>query len=107
MSRPPDLAEDGNWNEWRRVVLSGINRIDGDLRQLDREMRTISTNVALLKQGETEIEELEERVLAMERIIELGGQRNEDRKWLIGMGVLVVASILFPSLRVILFGGSG
>lgn len=96
----PELADDdGGWPEWRRLVLSEQRRIGHELRELGKEVRALAKA--------TDVEDLERRVGDIEAQLRAGSQKNEDRKWLIGLAVLVVASILFPSLRVVLFGGGG
>jgi hypothetical protein len=91
--------DDGGWPEWRRLVLSEQKRISFDLRELANEVRNLART--------TDVDELERRVDKIEARLSAGTEKNEDRKWLIGLAVLVVASILFPSLRVVLFGGGG
>jgi hypothetical protein len=91
--------DDGAWPEWRRLVLSEQRRISDDLRTLASEVRILARHA--------DVEDLEKRVGKIEARLSAGTEKNEDRKWLIGLAVLVVASILFPSLRVILFGGGG
>lgn len=98
---------DGSWGEWRRLVLGDIRRIGADVRALDRELREVASDVKILKREATDAQALEDRVVVLEAALSAGATRNEDRKWLIGLAVLVVASILFPSLRVLLFGGGG
>jgi hypothetical protein len=94
-----DELGDGSWAEWRRAVL-------GDLRRLTDDMRVLHVEVRGLARA-ADVEELERRIVMIEAQLSAGSQKNEDRKWLIGLAVLVVASILFPSLRVVLFGGGG
>lgn len=95
----PELPDDGSWPEWRRLVLSEQRRFGHELRELARDVRGLAKHA--------DVEEIEERLMLVEAQLRAGAQKNEDRKWLIGIGVLVVASIAFPSLRVLLFGGSG
>jgi hypothetical protein len=104
---PSEPTGDASWLEWRRVLFADIRRIGEDVRSLDRELRDVASDVKLLKAALVDVNELEARVAVVEARLAAGVQRNEDRKWLIGLAVLVVASILFPSLRVVLFGGSG
>lgn len=94
-----DGMDDGGWPEWRRLVLSEQKRLGQDMRDLIQEVRGLARNA--------DVEELERRIVMIEAKLLAGGQRNEDRKWLIGLAVLVVASIIFPSLRVVLWGGGG
>lgn len=94
-----DELETGSWAEWRRLVLSEQRRVSHDIRELAVEVRGLAKH--------SDVEDLERRVGDIEAAIRAGAQKNEDRKWLIGLGVLVVASIAFPSLRVLLFGGGG
>lgn len=93
----------GDWPEWRRLVLGDLRRLTEDVRELGRDVRGLARNA--------DVEELEKRIVMIEATLtaqgNAGSQKNEDRKWLIGLAVLVVASILFPSLRVVLWGGGG
>lgn len=93
-----DELGDGSWAEWRRAVL-------GEQRRFGRDLRDLSAKVGELAKH-SDVEELERRIMLLEAWRATGSQRNEDRKWLIGLAVLVVASILMPNLRVLLFGGS-
>lgn len=102
--REPDI---GPWNEWGRAVLGDIRRVGDDVRHVDREVRGLSIKVELLTASAAAVGELEARVGVLEARGEVAVQRTDDRRWLIGLAVLVVASIIFPSLRVLLFGGSG
>ena len=94
-----DEIEMGSWAEWRRLVLSEQRRIGHELREIAIDMRSLAKHA--------DVENLERRVLDIEARLAAGRERNDDRRWLIGIGVLVLASIFLPSLRVLLFGGSG
>lgn len=100
-----DEPADGSWGEWRRLVLGEIRRLSDDMRQLDRDVRLVAEGVAVLKANALDAAELEKRIAALEAAGSVTIQKNEDRKWLIGLAILVVASILLPSLRVLLGGG--
>ena len=100
-----DEPADGSWGEWRRLVLGEIRRLSDDMRQLDRDVRVVAEGVAVLKAAAIDAEELERRIARLEAQGNTTIQKNEDRKWLIGLAILVVASILLPSLRVLLGGG--
>lgn len=82
-------------------MLGDLRRLTEDVRELSRDVRDLARNA--------DVEELEKRIVMIEATLtaqgNVGNQKNEDRKWLIGLAVLVVASIIFPSLRVVLFGG--
>lgn len=95
----PDELDAGGWPEWRRLVLSEQRRFGHDLHELTLEVRALAKH--------SDVEELERRVGKIEAELSAGEKKIDDRKWLIGIGILVVASIAFPSLRVLLFGGSG
>jgi hypothetical protein len=95
-----DLA-DGSWGEWRRSVL-------GDLRRLGREMRDLAGEVrGLGRELRDDDADLETRVASLEEWRKRGGERSEDRKWLIGLAIVVVVGVLAPALRVLIFGGGG
>lgn len=100
-----DPADEGNWNEWRRVVLGDIRRVGEDVRHLDREVRALATSVALLTARAGDVIALEARVAELEAQRDAGIGKNEDRKWLIGLAILVVASIVSPAVRALIFGG--
>ena len=43
MSEP---KENGSWTEWRRLVLSELNRLDGDITQLQNNQKKIEVHIA-------------------------------------------------------------
>jgi len=43
MSEP---NENGSWTEWRRLVLSELNRLDGDITQLQNNQKKIEVQMA-------------------------------------------------------------
>ena len=43
MSEP---KENGSWAEWRRLVLSELNRLDGDITQLQNNQKKIEVQIA-------------------------------------------------------------
>lgn len=101
----PDEPQDGSWGEWRRLVLGDLRRLDDDMRDLARDVRTIAQGVAVLQAHAVDLDDLERRLAQLEATGVVTVQKNEDRKWLIGLAILVVASIILPSLRVLLGGG--
>ena len=38
--------ENGSWAEWRRLVLSELNRLDGDITQLQNNQKKIEVQIA-------------------------------------------------------------
>lgn len=94
-----DPIDDGGWPEWRRLVLSEQRRFGHELRELVTEVRQLAKHA--------DVEELERRVVLIEAKLLAGQEKGESNKWLIGVAILVVASIILPSVRVLLFGGSG
>tara|TARA_R110002051_G_scaffold61424_2_gene112647 strand:+ start:119 stop:340 length:222 start_codon:yes stop_codon:yes gene_type:complete len=38
--------ENGSWAEWRRLVLSELNRLDGDITQLQNNQKKIEVHIA-------------------------------------------------------------
>ena len=42
----PNKLENGSWAEWRRLVLSELNRLDGDISQLQDNQKKIELQVA-------------------------------------------------------------
>jgi len=38
--------ENGSWTEWRRLVLSELNRLDGDITQLQNNQKKIEVHMA-------------------------------------------------------------
>ena len=38
--------ENGSWTEWRRLVLSELNRLDGDITQLQNNQKKIEVHIA-------------------------------------------------------------
>ncbi|MDP6583739.1 MAG: hypothetical protein QF535_03710 [Anaerolineales bacterium] len=38
--------ENGSWAEWRRLVLSELNRLDGDITQLQNNQKEIEVQIA-------------------------------------------------------------
>ena len=38
--------ENGSWTEWRRLVLSELNRLDGDITQLQNNQKKIEVQIA-------------------------------------------------------------
>ena len=43
MSEP---KENGSWAEWRRLVLSELNRLDGDITRLQSNQKKIEVQIA-------------------------------------------------------------
>ena len=41
-----DPKENGSWAEWRRLVLSELNRLDGDITQLQNNQKKIEVQIA-------------------------------------------------------------
>ena len=41
-----DSKENGSWAEWRRLVLSELNRLDGDITQLQNNQKKIEVQIA-------------------------------------------------------------
>tara|TARA_Y100000296_G_C5158240_1_gene250369 strand:+ start:1502 stop:1729 length:228 start_codon:yes stop_codon:yes gene_type:complete len=42
----PNKLENGSWTEWRRLVLSELNRLDGDIDKLQSGQKKIELQVA-------------------------------------------------------------
>ena len=42
----PNKLENGSWAEWRRLVLSELNRLDGDIDKLQNNQKKIELQVA-------------------------------------------------------------
>ena len=42
----PNKLENGSWAEWRRLVLSELNRLDGDIDKLQSGQKKIELQVA-------------------------------------------------------------
>ena len=42
----PNKLENGSWAEWRRLVLSELNRLDGDISRLQDNQKKIELQVA-------------------------------------------------------------
>ena len=41
-----DPKENGSWAEWRRLVLSELNRLDGDITRLQSNQKKIEVQIA-------------------------------------------------------------
>ena len=41
----PTKLENGSWAEWRRLVLSELNRLDGDISELQKNQKRIELEV--------------------------------------------------------------
>ena len=41
-----DSKENGSWAEWRRLVLSELNRLDGDITRLQSNQKKIEVQIA-------------------------------------------------------------
>ena len=41
-----ESKENGSWAEWRRLVLSELNRLDGDITQLQNNQKKIEVQIA-------------------------------------------------------------
>ena len=41
-----DPKENGSWAEWRRLVLSKLNRLDGDITRLQSNQKKIEVQIA-------------------------------------------------------------
>ena len=41
-----DSKENGSWAEWRRLVLSELNRLDSDITQLQSNQKKIEVQIA-------------------------------------------------------------
>jgi hypothetical protein len=95
---------EGGWGEWGRLVLGELARLTTEVSRLDRDVRDVAQGVGILKANAVDAAEMERRIAALEAAGSITIQKNEDRKWLIGLAILVVASILLPSLRVVLGG---
>ena len=46
MSKDPNKLENGSWAEWRRLVLSELHRLDGDIDKLQSNQKKIELQVA-------------------------------------------------------------
>ena len=47
MKKPePNKLENGSWAEWRRLVLSELNRLDSDISRLQDNQKKIELQVA-------------------------------------------------------------
>ena len=42
----PTKLENGSWAEWRRLVLSELNRLDKDISELQKNQKRIEVQVA-------------------------------------------------------------
>ena len=42
----PNKLENGSWAEWRRLVLSELNRLDGDIDKLQSNQKRIELQMA-------------------------------------------------------------
>ena len=42
----PSKIENGSWAEWRRLVLSELNRLDGDISELQKNQKRIEVQLA-------------------------------------------------------------
>ena len=43
----PEKLENGSWAEWRRLVLSEINRLDGDISELQKNQKRIELQLVI------------------------------------------------------------
>ena len=42
----PSKIENGSWAEWRRLVLSELNRLDKDISELQKNQKRIEVQIA-------------------------------------------------------------
>ena len=45
----PTKLENGSWAEWRRLVLSELNRLDGNISELQKNQKRIEVQLATLQ----------------------------------------------------------
>ena len=45
----PNKLENGSWAEWRRLVLSELNRLAGDISELQKNQQRIEVQLATLQ----------------------------------------------------------
>lgn len=45
----PTKLENGSWAEWRRLVLSELNRLDGDISELQKNQKRTDVQLATLQ----------------------------------------------------------
>jgi len=45
----PAKLENGSWAEWRRLVLSELNRLDGDISEIQKNQKRVDVQLATLQ----------------------------------------------------------
>ena len=48
MSNDPNKLENGSWAEWRRLVLSELNRLNSDIEELQKNQKKIEVQLATM-----------------------------------------------------------
>jgi DNA repair exonuclease SbcCD ATPase subunit len=104
----------GGWAEYQRLVLAELERHNSIIENIGSKLESISLTLALLKeQNDRQDKKIEENTEQLEHLetrintVFAGNAVDEAikkyRKWLLGVGIMLVSSIVIPIIKILFF----
>lgn len=95
------------WDEYQLLVLGKLEDLGSHMQRLDADLRRQALDVELMKARTAAADDHERRIQRLEAANEAEVAIDTYRRWLIGLSVVVILSIIAPIVRALLSATGG
>ena len=98
-------VEGNGWSQYEKLVLSQLEDLRTGQKEAKEELQKLSTGLALANQTLTRTDDHEERISKLETDAVTEESLKSERRWIYGTAVGIVASIIIPTVAVLIQPG--